>query len=90
MTLDELPGHLSDSDLIGFEPLEVVLVDDLKPSVLKTLLGLPVSIVMMPVRVVRGVLRRPKLLIALLLAAVVAGVAIGYLRERPAEDPVPA
>ena len=86
MTLDELPGALTDSDLIGFEPLDVVVIDDLKPSVLRALLGLPLHIALLPVRIVQGLFRRPKLLIALVVAALVGALAVGYMRQRPAED----
>ena len=80
MTLDQLPGALPDARLLSFEPLEVVHVDDLGPGLVKTIVGLPVQLVLAPVRVVRALLRRPKLLVALLVAGVVAAVIVSKVR----------
>ncbi len=85
MTLDELPGPLTDADLVGFDPLKVVLVDDLRPSLVKRLLGLPMWLLLLPVRLVQGLIRRPKLLVALVVGAIAATVTFGYLNRRQGE-----
>ncbi len=82
MTLDELPGPLTDADLVRFDPLEVVLVDDLKPTPLQRLLSLPTWILLLPVRIVQGLIRRPKLLAALVVGAIASGLTFRYLSRR--------
>ena len=87
VTLDQLPGGLSDAQLLSFEPLEVVHVDDLAPGLARTLLGLPVWVLLAPVRVAQALVRRPKLLVALLVAGVVAAVVVSKARADQTTSP---
>ncbi|MDH3754772.1 MAG: hypothetical protein OEU32_12940 [Acidimicrobiia bacterium] len=85
--MTDLPTALSDADLVGAAALEVVTVDDLRPGLVRRILGLPGAIIMLPIRTVRWLLRRPKLLVLAVLAAVLAAaVCCGPLRSGSAAD----
>lgn len=70
-SLADVPTTLSDADLVAWTPLDVVTVEDMRPSAIVTLLLLPFRLISLPFRAVGYVLRRPWLLLLILVAGFV-------------------